>query len=151
MSPLRFGHAFVLVLLAAPIMASAQVAPDEHASRHPAQQTNEPGSSSKIASDAASIKDVQAEREKMHALMDKIQHTDDAAERKMLLEQHRKMMHQELHAMGQMKCPMMGTPGPNQAGKSDGKLMECHQMMETRMEMTTALLEQMLEHEEAER
>lgn len=27
----------------------------------------------------------------------------------------------------------------------------CHQMMETRMDMTGALLEQMLEHEEAER
>ncbi len=78
-------------------------------------------------------------------------------------------MHEELQAMQQMKCPMIGFPGNAPSGKAPpdtakgtggstkgGGLMgadskNCHQMMETRMDMTAALLEQMLEHEEAER
>ena len=35
--------------------------------------------------------------------------TNDSAERKRLLEQHRKIMHEEILAMRHMKCPMMGS------------------------------------------
>ncbi len=90
-------------------------------------------------------------------------------EHKRLLEQHQRPMHEELQAMQQMKCPMIGFGGNAPPGKApadaakgsgggakEGGLMgadtkNCHQVREARMGMTADLLEQMLEHEQAER
>ncbi len=160
-------NALGVTLLAASGMAFCQVTPEEYGARHPPQQTTKTDTNGK--SDTGATSSAQADQEKMRALMDKVHQTKDPAERKRLLEQHQRLMHEELQAMQQMKCPMIGFDGSAPSGKAPpdtakgtgggtkgGGLMgadskNCHQMMETRMDMTAALLEQMLEHEEAER
>ena len=137
MYPDRYRQGLILILLARSAIASAQVAPEEHAAHHPGQQSNTTEASKTNGPEQKAVKDSQAEQAKMQALMDKIQRTKDPAERKKLLEEHRKAMHDELRTMEQMKC--------------HGNMADCHEKMEARMDMTAELLEQMLEHEEAER
>ncbi len=148
-------EALVMVLLAAP-GAFAQVTPEGHVTSPAGKETSTSEPGKKADGGAKSAKELQADQGKMQALMEEIQKTDDVAKRKRLLEQHQKMMHEELQAMQHMKCPMMGADGNAQTGKAPpgkmgGDRAQCHQMMEERMDMTTVILEQMLEHEEAER
>ena len=135
-----YREALVIVFLAAPGMTFAQNTPEEHAAHHPPQQATTSEVVKKTDAGEKSVKDAQADQAKMQVLMDKIHQTKDPAERKRLLEQHEKMMHEEILAMRHMKCPM-----------TSGDMMKCHQLTETRMDMTNELLQQMLEHEEAER
>lgn len=179
MSFTRYRLIFTLALLAGSASAMAQTTPEEHAAQHPAQQSAPAGKLAPSSSDEQkAIKEMQSGAAAMQALMDQIENTKDPAERKKLLEQHHRMMLKQTQAMEHMSCgmemsggmsgadpgPMPGPAGPmgrssGQTGRQGGMMgmgaMQCHQLMQARMNMMARImeqmmLEQMMEHVRAE-
>lgn len=106
---------------------------------------------------------MQANMQKMHALMLRIGQTADPAERRRMLAEHRDLMRQQITALKDMRCDtnmmgggmgMMGGTGTMSGASRDGRppggAPPCHEMMEMRMQMMTGMMEQMLLHQEAE-
>ncbi len=150
------------LLVAAPALTFAQVTPEEHAAHHPAEQAAPAEKSPQPAAAAPkSAAGMQENMTKMQALMDRLENTKDPAERQKLLAEHRRAMREQLAAMKGMDCGM-GMPGASseamkgQAGGMAGEsmmgadMMECHEMMQARMNMMVGMMEQLMRHEEAE-
>lgn len=177
MSFTRYRLIFTLALVAASASAMAQTTPEEHAAHHPAQQSSPAGKPATTSSDEAkAIKEMQNGAAAMQALMDQIKESKNPAVRKKLLEQHRQMMLKQAQAMERMNCGkgmsggmsragqgakggQGGSTGTSQMGQQGGlmseDMMQCHKMMEARLNMTAALmeqlmLEQMMEHVKSE-
>jgi hypothetical protein len=125
-----------VLLTAAAAIAVAQLSPEEHAAHHPdATASTQDHSSS------------------MKALMDKIRNTTDPAERKRLLDEHRRAMHAQLDSMKRMKCGMEGSKDAGSQGgmMASGGMMKCHEMTQARMDMMIEMMGQMMEHDDAAR
>ena len=129
---------------------------DDHAAHHPA------------ASAPATPSQMQENMKSMQALMAKIKETKDPAERQKLMRQHMASMRGQMDMMHGMGEGRMGTKGggsmKGDAGSTpkdhgiDGKeggrmspgMMMGHEMMEQRMRMMESMLDQMLQHQEAQ-
>ncbi|HET9473538.1 MAG TPA: hypothetical protein VFO82_06570, partial [Steroidobacteraceae bacterium] len=138
---------FTIVLLTCGVVAVAvaQVTPEEHAAHHPPA----------VATAESTPADMHQHMKDMQTLMEKIEKTKDPAERRRLLDQHRKAMREQLHSMMQndkgMKMGMgMGTGMGMGMGKS-GSMMECHEHMRGQMDMMMGMMDQLMRHEDAQR
>ena len=128
---------FTIVLMTCGFVAgaAAQVTPEEHAAHHPP----------KVESTQSTPADMHQHMKDMQALMEKIEKTKDPAERQRLLDQHRRVMSEQLHSMMEMdKDKGMGM------GKS-GDMMECHEHMRGKMDMMMGMMDQLMRHEDAQR
>lgn len=96
---------------------------------------------------------MQGRMDQMKQTMQRLQNTDDPAERRELMKQHRQQMHQ---AMGSM-CTMMGdgkkSDGDHEGGMTGKMDMDPEmrrQMMQEHMDMMEGMIEQMKAHMQAD-
>ena len=85
---------------------------------------------------------------KMQDLMAKIHASKNPTERQQLLQEHRKMMQEQMdrmHGAGGMRGM-----GPGEHGMKDRDRKMDHQMMQRRMDHMEMMMEQMLQHQDAE-
>ena len=95
---------------------------------------------------------------KMQQQMEKIQATTDPRERQKLMQQHMQTMQENMKAMhGMMGNSMMmdgdQSPGMAMGDHKDmkgGDMMKHHGMMENRMNMMQMMMEQMMQHQNAQ-
>jgi hypothetical protein len=118
-------------------VAIAQGSPEDHAAH------SSPGAHAAQA-EANPATDMHRKMMDMQLLMDEIEKTSDPAKRKRLLEQHGKAMRAQLQSMQHMGEAM------GKGTAMQGNMMECHEMMQSRMAMMTEMMDQMLRHQEAE-
>jgi hypothetical protein len=167
-----------IALLAGSAVAFGQTTAQEHAAHHPDQQTAAAGAATDAAkappggTTQESIKEMHDRAAKMHKLMEQIQRTKDPTERARLLKEHRQVMLEQARSMQHMGCSMemsespQGETGPHRqmdkpgstrtpehaaAGGMMSEMMPCHQLTQARMDMVAEMLQEMLEHEKAER
>ena len=129
-----------LTLIALSVAAPAQVAPPGNVTGHPDQQAADSASPATGKGSGTthqeSLSTMHERAAKMHALMDQIQRTKDPEERERLLEQHRDLMLKQTQAIEQMET-------------AEGK--RCNQSTQDRTDMIAEMLQEMLEHQKAER
>ena len=85
---------------------------------------------------------------KMQDLMARIHASKNPAERQQLLQEHRKLMQEQMNRMH--GAGGMHGPGPGQHGMRDHVRRRDHQMMQRRMDHLELMMEQMLQHQDAE-
>ena len=167
----RFYVPFLCLSLTAPAVLAEHDA-DEHAGHHPQEQAAAPAPQAEHDHSQGGGK-LQQNMKKMQDLMAQILKTEDPKMRSELLQQHLQAMREQImmmRRMAAMKMEMMGGDGKGDATGGDGKaekkegmmdgkkggmmgggMMMMHKKMEQRVDMLEQLLEQMVEHEAAER
>jgi len=171
-----FRIPLAIALVAGSAMASGQTIPEEHAAHHPDQTAPAPATAdvgkTPSGTSQESLKKMHDRAAKMHGLMEQIKRTKDPAEREILLKQHREVMLEQAQAMQHRGCSMgmsdspqgetgshrqmdqrgaTMTPERAQGGGMMSAMMQCHELTQARMDMTALMLQDMLDHEKAER
>lgn len=137
--------------------AYAQQKPDEHAGHHPTAEA--PVASPK--QETRSTQGMQNSMKKMQEVMGKIHASKDPKEVGLLLNEHMKLMREQMkdmHGMmseGKMGKGMMGGKHaaggtPKDGGMMGNDMMKHHETMMGHMEMMHGMMEQMMEHMSAE-
>lgn len=153
-----------LLLTATLALPIAQAADEEdHSAHHPGAGETQTTPAPDAMAGEKRMEKMRAQMEKMHEQMEKIHATTDPQERQKLMEEHMQSMRESMKTMRGMggKMGMMGkkkdAPMMEGGGKeADGKpmgmmMMKRHKMMEDRLDMMEMMMEQMMEHENAER
>ncbi|MEO8063932.1 MAG: hypothetical protein ABI821_14425 [Pseudomonadota bacterium] len=147
------------IFLAFSAIAASQTLPDEHAGHHAPDAKSAPAPA-----------DLQSNMTKIRALLATAEKAKTSAARDQALDQHLAAMREQLDALEGGSCGMdkmdkmdkmkgMGDtkPGEDKPGMKGGmamggdKMMMCHTMMETRVNLLAGLLGQMVRHEELAR
>lgn len=145
-------------LLAAPVAQAADE--EDHSAHHPPAEQGQANAAPDEMAGGMKMEKMQEQMKKMREQMEKIQATTDPQERQKLMEQHMQSMREGMKTMrgmggkmGEKKDgPMMADGGKEKDGKPMGMMMmKRHKMMEDRLNMMQMLMEQMMEHENAER
>jgi hypothetical protein len=118
---------------------------DEHHLEQKKQAPSAPQSSSTTAETGARTA-MMGNMEKMQRQMDQIQATTDSKERQKLMQEHMRTMQENMKAMRGMDAPMMS----NHKGMAGGDMMTHYKMMSTRMDMMQMMMEQMMQHQNAQ-
>ena len=147
-------------MLALPIAQAADE--EDHSAHHPGAEEGQAASTPDSMAGEKKMEKMQEQMKKMREQMEKIHATTDPQERQKLMEEHMQSMREgmkTMRGMGGNKMGMMGKDKPmmEDGGKEkDGKpmgmkMMKRHKIMEERLDMMQMMMEQMLEHENAER
>ena len=149
-------------MLALPIAQAADE--EDHSAHHPGAEEGQAASAPDNMAGEKKMEKMQEQMKKMHDQMEKIHATKDPQERQKLMEEHMQSMRDGMKAMRGMGGGKMGMMGKKKDGpmmedggkEKDGKpmgmmMMKRHKMMENRLDMMQMMMEQMMEHENAER
>jgi hypothetical protein len=130
---------------------------DEHAAHHPGVNVAQPPvqKGEAPATPTAMMERMRDRTNSMHELMARIRESKDPAERRQLMVEHRRAMHEQMqmmHGMGRMMETQNGSDRGPQAGHADAaprcQMMQDQQAMKERMDMMESLIEQMRQYEE---
>lgn len=149
-------------MLALPIAQAADE--EDHSAHHPGAEEGQPAASPDSMPGEKKMEKMRAQMKKMHEQMEKIHAARDPQERQKLMEEHMQSMREGMETMrgmgggrmGMMDSkkdgPMMEDGDKEKGGKPMSMMMmKRHKMMEDRLEMMEMMMEQMMEHENAER
>jgi hypothetical protein len=140
-------------LLTAAIPVVAQEKADDHTAHHPATGASAAPNQKQADGPAQGM---QNGLKRMQELMGKIQASKDPKEVELLLEEHMKLMREQMKSMSAMMSKgMMGGSGmkgegPKEGGMMSGDMMKNHEAMMAHMQMMHGMMEQMMEHMAAE-
>jgi len=158
---MMFTRMLTIALLATSV-AWGQAIPEDHAAHHPA----EPPAAAAAAkpAPAAQSSDFGKRVAMMQDLIDRAGKTHDPIQRKRLLQQHSDAMRAQLADLGKMDCRIMMNmeakgdmtgkgESSNVAAKSgmmgQVDMMQCHDMMKSRMDMLVQLMDQIIQRQDA--
>jgi len=161
----KLTHSLLLTaMLALPV---AQAADEEgHAAHHPAAEEAQTAAMPDNMAGGKKMEKMQEQMKTMRAQMEKIHAAANPQERRKLMEEHMQSMRDGMKTMGEMSGakgkmgmmdkkkegePMMKEGGKEKEGMQMGMMMKRHKMMENRLDMMEMMMEQMMEHENAER
>jgi peptidoglycan hydrolase CwlO-like protein len=116
---------------------------DEHNLKQQAPGASKPSST---ATETGAPAGMMGNMEKMQRQMDQIHATTDSKERQKLMQEHMRTMQENMKAMRGMDAPMMS----NRNNMAGGDMMKRYKMMSARMDMMQMMMEQMMQHQNAQ-
>jgi hypothetical protein len=144
---------FIAALCLGSPVTYPQESTDEHAGHHPPSATTSAGAPAKDTAtqgmDPAATPRMQDNMKTMQNLMTRFRSSKDPAERQQLLQQHSKAMQDQMRMMRGMSMGAV-QDRPTKAGGMMNRDMIDHEAMQVRMNMMQVMMEQILQHQEAQ-